>query len=437
MAPLIRRYREGASRAFKTNRFVQNVGWLTLSMLATRVLRLAITVVVARTFTPLEYGQIALIFTAHEIIGLFMQRCTQVKLIQAPGQQLGALCRTTYTLNWLLGAGLLVAQCLTGFAVATFYDAPELWLPISLLGVSHLLLPTAMVQAALNVRAGKLQLVAKIEVAQTVAEAAGTLLLIAAGMGIWSLVIPKILAPLLWIYGHRAQNSWRFDKTVAGTSWPAILRYSGNLLMVDGLHVVRQNLDYLLIGYFLGIEALGLYFFAFNAGLGIATTFANAINSALLPHLCNADGDSSDAGRNHRYRAGILMITIVVGSLVFVQAAAAPFYVPLIFGESWADAGSVPLIVLLCLTALPKTLFEAGSQYLRALDRPTADLKCHVWLTLMLVTAVTASVPFGLWAVALATLITYSIGAIAMLLYCRNLGFSPINAPSQPALTHP
>ncbi|MBU2955898.1 oligosaccharide flippase family protein [Marinobacter sp. F3R08] len=437
MGDRIRRHLDGAGQALRVNHFVRNVGWLTLSMLATRILRLGITVVVARTFTPLDYGQIALIFTAHEIIGLFIQRCTQVKLIQAPTRDLPSLCRTTYPLNWVLSLSLLAAQFLTGFLVATFYATPELWLPISLLGLSHLLLPAGMVQAALNVRAGKLQLVAKIEVAQTVAEATGVLLLIAAGMGIWSLVIPKIIAPLLWVLGHRAQNTWRFDRSIEGSSWREILRYSSNLLLVDGLHVVRQNLDYLLIGYFLGLEALGLYFFAFNAGLGIASTFANAINSALLPHLCNADGDNSDAQRNQRYRAGILMIAIVVGGLVCLQSVAAPFYVPLIFGTSWAAAGSIPLIVLLCLTALPKTLFEASSQYLRALDRPAEDLKCHAWLTLTLVASVSASVPFGLWAVAFATFVTYGVGAIVMMHYCRKPTLCEPSTSPQPHLVHP
>ncbi|WP_417536698.1 oligosaccharide flippase family protein [Methylophaga sp.] len=415
------------AHSFRANAFFRNVGWLTGSMLVSRILRLAITVVVARTFSTVDYGQIALIFTAHEIITLFMQRCTQVKLVQAPLEALSALCRTTYSLNWLLGLGLLLAQCVTGFIIIKVYDAPDLWLPITILGLCHLLMPIGMVHAALNVRQGKLKLVAKIEVAQTVFEAVGVLLLIAFGAGIWALVIPKLFAPLLWVFGHRYQCSWRFDRQLPGAGWRSILKYSGNLIAVDGMQVIRQNLDYLLIGHFLGLEALGLYFFAFNAGLGIATTFANAINSAFLPHLCNADSDDAASARSGRYRAGIRLIGTIVGGVVLIQAAAAPFYVPLIFGEKWEAAGSIPLIVILCLTALPKTMFEASSQFLRAVDQPQLDLLCHLKLTVLLVIGLVLSVPFGLTAIALSILVTYTLGALMMLLTCRRVSQLPVN----------
>lgn len=425
-----RQWIQTLKNSLAANGFVRNVGWLTASMLVSRVLRLAITVVVARTFTTIDYGQIALIFTAHEIIALFIQRCTQVKLIQAPGQELASLCRTTYTLNWFLGLGLLAAQCLTGYVIASAYDAPGLWLPIATLGICHLILPLGMVPAALNVRQGKLNLVAKIEVAQTFFETIGVLSLLALGAGIWALVIPKLLAPVIWVYGHRSQNKWQYDRRQLGTSRLAIFRYSANLVAVDGLQVVRQNLDYLLIGHFLGLEALGLYFFSFNAGLGIATTFANAINSAFLPHLCNADGEDSQQHRDAKYRAGIRMIAGFVGMVVVMQAAAAPLYVPLIFGANWAEAGSIPLIVMLCLTAFPKTLFEASSQYLRALNRPQLDLRCHFWLTIGLAAAMVVAVPIGLNAIAFATLATYGLGALVMLLLCRKLAStSPLPTP--------
>ncbi|QSP93974.1 oligosaccharide flippase family protein [Marinobacter salinisoli] len=408
-------------RSFTANRFLRNIGWLTLSMLASRVLRLAVTVVVARTFTQLDYGQIALIFTTHEIISLFIQRCTQVKLIQAPPKELPSLCRTTFGMNWLLGFTLALVQCAVGYVVATIYGAAELWLPISLLGLCHLILPMAMVPAALNVREGKMHLVAKIEVGQTTFETVSVLVLIASGAGIWALVIPKLLAPFIWVYFHRAHNTWRFDRSKPQASRIDILKYSLNLMVIDGLSVIRQNLDYLLVGYVLGIEALGLYYFAFNAGLGIATTFANAINSAFLPHLCNADHDQSPSERAQKYRSGVKLIIMTVGGVVVLQAATAPLYVPLVFGSSWEEAGSIPLIVILCLTAFPKTLFEANSQYLRALDLPQVDLKNHFWLTVALTVAVVVSVYHSLFLLALATLITYTLAALVLLVFCYRL----------------
>ncbi|UDL07036.1 oligosaccharide flippase family protein [Marinobacter sp. CA1] len=400
----------------RSNRFLQNVGWLSLGMLATRVIRLGITIMVARNFAPDAFGQIALIFTVHEIVSFLLQRCTTVKLIQAPARELPDFCRSIYLLNWLLGWGLFAAQCFAGFIVSHIYEQPELWFPISVLGLSHLIMPMAMVQCALNIRAGKLGIVARIDVLQTFFELGVIAALLALGFKIWALVIPKTLVSMVWVLGHRYARKWNYKKTGRTAAWRPILRYSSGLLLIDALQVVRQNADYLVIGYVLGIEALGLYFFAFNAGLGIATSFAGAMNSALLPHLCQ-NRHSSDAVK-HRFLSSLKIVALLVGGLVLVQASSAFLYVPIVFGQDWADRGSVPLIAILCLAALPKSLFDSGSQYLRALDRPIQDIWAHITLTVTLLATVLAGVSHGLMGVAVGVLGAYLVGAVVMARYC-------------------
>ena len=175
-----------------------NIGWLTIGMMTNRVLRLLITIVVARTLSQADYGLIALIFTAHEMIGLFLQRCTNVKLIQAPRAALDPLCDATYSLNWLLGSRLFLIQCATGWLLSQAYQAPELFLPLCALALTYLQLPFAMVQAALNFRDGKLRLVAKIDVGQTLVDTAGVLAMIAAGAGVGGLGKPKTITTVNW-----------------------------------------------------------------------------------------------------------------------------------------------------------------------------------------------------------------------------------------------
>lgn len=396
-----------------------NIGWLTIGMMTNRVLRLLITIVVARTLSQADYGLIALIFTAHEMIGLFLQRCTNVKLIQAPRAALDPLCDATYSLNWLLGSSLFLIQCATGWLLSQAYQAPELFLPLCALALTYLQLPFAMVQAALNFRDGKLRLVAKIDVGQTLVDTGGVLALIAAGAGIWALVIPKILTPLIWILGHRNACPWRSETGWSTRGWSAIMSYSGNLLLIDGMQVLRQNADYLLIGYFLGVEALGLYFFAFNAGLGIATSFSMAISNALLPHLCES------ADQRHvlraRYQRGLKLTLLLIGGLMVLQTSLANIYVPVVFGQDWVDRGSVELIVLLCLVALPKSLIDVSSQYLRAENVPATDLKLQTAFSVMLMLAFGLAVMFGLKAVAIATVVSYYFFAGLMISYCLRL----------------
>ena len=55
------------------------------------------------------------------------------------------------------------------------------------------------------------------------------------------------------------------------------------MIGVEVVKALRLQADKLVVGALLGAEALGVYFFAFNAGLGLANSFAAAFSIVLLP----------------------------------------------------------------------------------------------------------------------------------------------------------
>ena len=50
-------------KKLSSDQFLSNIGWLGIAELANRVVRLATTVVLARTFTAYDYGVASIIFT--------------------------------------------------------------------------------------------------------------------------------------------------------------------------------------------------------------------------------------------------------------------------------------------------------------------------------------------------------------------------------------
>ena len=61
--------------------------------------------------------------------------------------------------------------------------------------------------------------------------------------------------------------------------------FAGPLLVSEVLATIRNQCDKLIVGAMLGIEALGIYYFAYNAGLGLSLSLTNALNASLYPHL--------------------------------------------------------------------------------------------------------------------------------------------------------
>lgn len=78
----------------------------------------------------------------------------------------------------------------------------------------------------------------------------------------------------------------------------------------------------------MGAEALGIYFMAFNAGLGLATSFTQAFSVVLFPRLCAAED------KHGALRHGLGLSLLILTPLVLLQAALAPVYVPLLLRGS-------------------------------------------------------------------------------------------------------
>jgi len=150
--------------------------------------------------------------------------------------------------------------------------------------------------------------------------------------------------------------------------------------------------DKLVIGATLGAEALGIYFFAFNAGLSLATSISTAFSRVIFPKITAATNRARATGE--AVWLGLLLTT----PIVLLQAFAAPYYVPLLLGEEWAYIA--PIVSILCLAAIPTMVWSGTAQWLRAEDRALTELAVTSVLTIALLTATYLLSPLGLEAIA-------------------------------------
>ena len=117
----------------------------------------------------------------------------------------------------------------------------------------------------------------------------------------------------------------------------------------------------------LGTEALGIYYFAFNAGLGITQSFVAACNLVVFPHLAKAHAGNALGELRKAFATGLALLAPVVAA----QALLAPLYVPIVFGDNWIAA--TPFIVTLSCAALPLYAGSIVGAAYRASGRPQAE----------------------------------------------------------------
>ena len=409
----------------------QNMGLMGLSQIAMRLSRLVATIVLARQLDSVEFGLAAIVLTSYELVAVFTRNGITAKVVQSDDAGLGATAQAAYWLTWIACIALLVAQFLIAVPVAIAFHQMRLIVPIAAMGLIYLVTPPCAIQCAMMQREGRMGRIAFASGTQVTVDNLLTAGFAVAGMGMWAIVLPKLIVAPIWLLVTRFGHTWRPARgrpdAAMVARWREILLFSRHVVGTELMTTLQANVDNLIVGAFLGAAALGTYYFAFNAGLGITIGLVGALGSAVYPHFCAVRSDR--AALAARYRQTQLMMTAVFIPLIIAQVALAPIYVPLIFGAKWQPA--TPVLMLICLSALARPFAGTVSQLLKATDRPQVELRWQAAITVVLVAALLVAVPFGIVGIAFAVLIVQLVGLTAFTLLAPRALLSSANAPTK------
>ncbi|EKV03816.1 membrane protein involved in the export of O-antigen and teichoic acid [Leptolyngbya sp. PCC 7375] len=380
-----------------SDKLVKNMGWLTASQIFRRVIRIAIVVVLGRVFTPEEYGLMAIIFAVTEFSTVFVQKGgVAPKIIQATQEELDSIVETAYWSNWILCIGIFLFQCLLAFPIATFYGNEKLLLPIIVTAGNYLLNPFYAIQDALIRRENRLKVGAIATAINAVFSQSLVVILALLGMGIWSIVFALMLSQFSYLIVYNKNHSWRPSGKISLKGWREIFNFSKYTLGIEMLNYLRSNIDYLLIGRFFSVEQLGLYFFAFNAGLGLSLTAINMLSNSVFPYLCAARDNLSALKQS--YIRSLKICAAIIFPLVLLQSSLAPIYVPIVFSKQWIPA--IPILIMICLSAIPRPFALVSEQLLLSVDRGSDGLKWNIFFTIIFTTSVIVGAQFNIFVVA-------------------------------------
>lgn len=372
--------------------FARSLAAYCLSEVAAKASRLVVVVAVARTMDAGAIGVAAGALAAADILKALTENGVGQRIIAARDEDLSATCRRAHRIFWGWCLGLFALQMAAGGIVWAMTGSPLYFVLIAILAGEYLFMPAGLVQCALAMRAGKMRQTAAIAGGQVVGANLATALLAFVAPGPLALVLPRLLAAPIWLIAMRRLHVWQPDRRITAAPLAPFVRYGWAVLGVELVKVLRLQADKLVIGMLMGPEALGLYFMAFNAGLGLSNSFAQAFSVALFPYLCNA------ADRMQDLRRALLLTVALIAPVVVLQAMAAPYYVPVLFGADWAHLADV--VSILCLAAIPGVIWSAAAQFLRAENQPQREFAVTAAITAALIVNTALLAPYGLTAVA-------------------------------------
>lgn len=371
-------------RSVAQQKLSQNIGWLTGAELVSRFGRIIAAVVLARQLDATAFGIAAIALTIYEITRVFTEHGIGAAVVRAAKADFDRVANTAHRLMWGICLTLAVVQVLGGLLVEMIYPGQQAGAMVAILGGVFLLMPFGVMHVYCLQREERMKHLAGVATAQVAADHVLTAGLALCGFGAWAIVLPKLLTAPIWLIGVRRSKAWAPNLEAGFAPIQGLIRFSLPVLGSELMCAFRDQLDKVIVSFTFGVDALGLYYFAFNAGLGVSTALNRAFANAVYPHLCAASDQLA------AYRKALINLGLPFSLLYVIQAALALYYVPIVFGPNWAAAA--PLVGVLCLGGPARLLVDAARMAVRAEGLSVRDFQ----LSLGLSTAVL--MPFVLFA---------------------------------------
>jgi PST family polysaccharide transporter len=403
-----------AARPSRTGALVANMATMGAAELVNRATRIATALALAWALTPLEFGLATIAMTATDVMRALTQTGIGARIISVEDGELEGTCSTAYRLNWWVYGGVALIQSLVAWPVALHYgDERIAWLMWAF-AIPYLLYPLVAVQVYRVQRQHRMRETAVMLVVLLSGDNLLTAGFAFAGLGLWSLAIPKILCAFAWVVAYRRIERW--TPSVAATPVAPLLRYGLTVMASELTSMLRLHADKLIIGQFFGLAVLGQYFFAFNAGLGITTALATAASAALLPHF---SGEFTGPTLRARFFKSTGLLLLLIVPIITAQTLFAPWYVPILFGEKWHSA--VPLLVGLCWLAVPLLLSRTIGLMLRARGFAALDLKLSLAQAAVALLTLIIMLPFGIEATIAVQVPVLTIATLASMVWALRI----------------
>ena len=363
--------------------------------MVTRVVRVGTIIVIARQVSPAIMGTVALALSLFELIRVLTNAGIGQRIIAAQEQDLDATCNQASRLFWLWCGGVALFQLSVSGILYFHFAMDDIAMMLAVLSGVYVVMPGGLVQVFLLMREGRMATTARISATQTLTDHVLTLILVLIWPSAWAIVLPKLLTSPLWLGLVRRARAWRPNPAAGLMPVSHFREFGTGVLIAELVNVGRQQLDKLVVGAVFGAKALGLYYFAFNAGLGITTSFVSALGTVLFPYIC---GGKDYAARLLRCRHGMLLALCVFSPVLAAQIGLAHVYVPIVFGPQWAVGA--PLVSILGIGAVPMVLAAIATAWLRVEGRTAVDAAVSTAASAAALTGLALGASFGLTAAA-------------------------------------
>jgi O-antigen/teichoic acid export membrane protein len=344
--------------------FFHAIKWAIVSNWGQNSINALITFVLAALLGPKEFGVVAMASVYIVFIQMILESGFNDAIIQRKDLKQIHLD----SIFWLI---LVSSLFLSGMSVmlsrwwAAMNNMPGLALVISVLSINIPIRGFVIVQQALLHREMDFKSIA---IRDNVAVFAGGCLGIVmalSGFGIWALVSQQLCRSLVSVMLLWKLSHWRPQRQFSFQSVKDLLHFSVKVFIANFGGFLTGQSDALFLGAFFGPVAVGLYRFADRIMSMLLEVVTKAIQMVSFPFFSSLQNDKTELKKNllmcWKTSAGATIPSMIALAAVSDRLVRA-------VGPQWQ--ASAPVIKILCIIGIARSVMLFTGAYLKAVGRP-------------------------------------------------------------------
>jgi PST family polysaccharide transporter len=321
--------------------------WMGSATLAMRLLDVGGTLLVLQFLGPAEIGLATLAWSFSVALEAFNGLGTGQVVVRQRDlthAQLSGL----FWFCTMLGVAAVAIMAAAGPLLAVFYADYRLYPMMVVVATKLIFVGAAVVPLQLLARDLQFKLSGAAQTLATLGEALTKVVLVVAGMGAWGLVLANVMRGLALLIALWWLAPFRPSLAVEDRSTRAAVRFGLRATLSSVFYNLYRNMDFLLIGKFMGQRAVGIYRVAFDLGMTPLEIVLQLVNRVQFPIYARLRDHAIDL-RDAFYRSARSLL-LILGPITALLFFGSQDLLQLIGGGKWLAA--VPMIQVLCWASL-------------------------------------------------------------------------------------
>lgn len=329
---------------FLPKQVLQGGVWQFASVTLRAILQLGILGILARHVSPQEFGLIAIANITISFTRIFSQVGLGPAIIQRKELSSNHL-RVGFSLTMLLSCFFFSVIWILAPPIALFFKEESVIPVLKVIGLSFLLEAPGVISESLLERELKFKSLLFINISTyTLGYGCVGIVLALKNFGVWAIVIATLVQILFKTILLLICHPYPMKPLIVGKEIGDLIAFGGGLTLSRIFNIGALQGDYLIVGHFLGVAALGLYERVFRIMLLPVRYFGEALDRVMFPAMSRMQADSEKL--LDFYTTSISLVNFFLMPLSALLILVAPELVLILLGSDWMEV-VIPLQILL------------------------------------------------------------------------------------------